>query len=259
MRSCILRLVPLPALNDNYIWLLADADGRALVVDPGEAEPVERALQQGDLRLTTILLTHHHADHVGGAAALRERHGARVYAPDDARIEAVDERVGEGSKVALDAPRTHFTVWAVPGHTRSHIAYVGDNLVFSGDTLFSLGCGRLFEGTAQQMLDSLDRLATLPDATQVCCGHEYTLSNARFARTIEPDNAALARRIDSARQAVESGHASLPARMDAERAANPFLRVDSQAVTQWAASRHIGHDRVERFAALRIAKDGFRA
>lgn len=259
MRSSILRLTPLPALQDNYIWLLADDDGQALVVDPGEAEPVEHALARDGLHLTTILLTHHHADHIGGAAALRERHGARVYAPEDSRIEAVDERVGEGSEVVLDAPQMHFNVWAVPGHTRSHIAYVGEGLVFSGDTLFSLGCGRLFEGTAQQMLDSLDRLATLPDSTQVCCGHEYTLSNARFARTIEPDNEALIRRAKNARQSVENGQPSLPANMGDERAANPFLRVDSEAVRQWTARQHgDDHDRGERFAALRTAKDGFR-
>ncbi len=254
-----MRLQPLPALQDNYIWLLADADGHALVVDPGEADPVERALADAGLELTTILLTHHHADHTAGAATLRARHGARVYGPDDARIEALDTRIGEGDQVVLKAPDARFEVWEVPGHTRSHIAFVGAGIVFSGDTLFSLGCGRLFEGTPRQMLDSLDRLATLPDATRVCCGHEYTLANARFACTIEPDNAALARRIDAARQAIAEGHASLPARMDEERAANPFLRVDAEAVKRWAEAHGGGGDRESRFAALRGAKDRFRA
>ncbi|HEX7341566.1 MAG TPA: hydroxyacylglutathione hydrolase [Rhodanobacteraceae bacterium] len=255
-----MRLEPLPALQDNYIWLLADDNGHALVVDPGEAEPVERALTRQHVKLTTILLTHHHADHVGAAAMLRERHGASVYAPVDGRIDDVDHRVGEGDQVTLNAPAAHFEVWAVPGHTRSHIAYIGEGLAFSGDTLFSLGCGRLFEGTPQQMLDALDRFAMLPDDTLVCCGHEYTLANARFAHTIEPDNDALAMRTESARQAVADGRASLPARMGEERAANPFLRTDCAAIRQWAGNRGVApDDRTGRFAALRATKDGFKA
>jgi hydroxyacylglutathione hydrolase len=256
-----LRLDPLPALSDNYIWLLADADGHALVVDPGEAAPVETAIARDNLALTTILLTHHHADHVGGAATLRARHNATVYAPVDDRIEAVDHRVEDGDTITLEAPRSRFEVWAVPGHTRSHIAFVGDDLVFCGDTLFSLGCGRVFEGTPRQMLASLDRLATLPDATRVCCGHEYTLANAAFAQGIEPDNADLVRRTRQAREARDAGRASVPARMDEERAANPFLRVDCPGVQRWAAGEGHGRagDRVARFAALRAAKDHFRA
>lgn len=256
-----MRLEPIPALADNYIWLLADTDGHALVVDPGEAGPVDAVIQRDGLRLEAILLTHHHADHTGGAASLRERHGARVVGPVDERITAVDERVGEGDVVTLDLPATRFEVWSVPGHTRSHIAFIGEGLVFCGDTLFSLGCGRLFEGTPRQMLASLDRLATLADDTRICCGHEYTLSNAAFARAVEPDNPALARRTEQADKATRAGRASLPARMDDERAANPFLRVDADGVKQWASMHAPGNDmgRVERFAALRTAKDGFRA
>lgn len=256
-----MRLEPLPALSDNYIWLLADADGHAVVVDPGDADPVEAALVRDDLRLEAILLTHHHGDHVAGAESLRARHGAVVYGPDDDRIETVDVRVGDGDVVELDAPQVRFRVWAVPGHTRTHIAFVGEDLLFCGDTLFSLGCGRLFEGTPQQMLQSLDRLSTLPDSTQVCCGHEYTVSNAAFAHGIEPDNPALAQRTEQARQATQGGRASLPSRMDEERAANPFLRIDAAAVKQWAETHvpHAAQDRVERFASLRAAKDGFRA
>ncbi|HET6587483.1 MAG TPA: hydroxyacylglutathione hydrolase [Oleiagrimonas sp.] len=255
-----MRLEPLPALSDNYIWLLADADGHAVVVDPGEADPVEAVIARDGLRLEAILLTHHHADHVAGAKSLRTRHGAIVYAPDDDRIETVDVRVGDGDVVELDAPQVNFRVWAVPGHTRTHIAFVGEDLLFCGDTLFSLGCGRLFEGTPQQMLQSLDRLSTLPDSTQVCCGHEYTVSNAAFAHNIEPDNEALAQRTEQARQVTQAGRASLPSRMDEERAANPFLRIDAAAVKQWADTHapHAAQDRVERFAALRAAKDGFR-
>jgi hydroxyacylglutathione hydrolase len=256
-----LRLEPLPALSDNYIWLLTDADGRALVVDPGEAAPVEAAIAREGLALTTILLTHHHADHVGGAPALRARHHAAVYAPMDERIKAVDHRVEDGDTITLGAPHSRFEVWAVPGHTRSHVAFVGEDLVFCGDTLFSLGCGRLFEGTPRQMLASLDRLATLPDATRVCCGHEYTLANAAFAQGIEPDNTNLIRRTGQAREARNAGRASLPANMGEERAANPFLRVDCPGIQRWAADEGDGRagDRVARFAALRAAKDHFRA
>lgn len=255
-----MHLDALPALADNYVWMLSDSDGNALVVDPGEAGPVESALSARDLSLKAILLTHHHADHVGAAQTLRTRHGATVYAPRDPRIAAVDTGVGEGDRVTLDAPAAEFEVWEVPGHTLTHVAYVGAGLVFSGDTLFSLGCGRLFEGSPAQMLDSLDRLAGLPDDTRVCCGHEYTLANAAFAHAVDPDNAALARHTDAARRAREEGRPSLPSRMQHERAANPFLRVDAPAIMRWADNTDTSRQgRVARFAALRRHKDGFTA
>lgn len=255
-----MHLVALPALNDNYIWLFADDTGSALVVDPGEAAPVDAAVQRGGWHLTTILITHHHPDHAGAAADLGARHGARIIAPSDARIPTANERVGDGAAVALNGPHASFEVLDVPGHTSSHIAFVGENILFCGDTLFSLGCGRLFEGTPEQMLASLDRLASLPDATRVCCGHEYTLANAAFARTVEPDNADLAQRTEQARQARDAGLASLPAYMGDERKANPFLRVDVDAVMTWADNNGTDQaDRVARFAALRQAKDLFRS
>ncbi|MGH8124697.1 MAG: hydroxyacylglutathione hydrolase [Rhodanobacteraceae bacterium] len=253
----------LPALRDNYIWLLADAaSGSALVVDPGEAQPVLHALEQDGLALKAILLTHHHADHIAGTGELAARFpDAVVYAPIDARIPFTDKRLGNGDVVDIAAPAADFEVIEVHGHTRSHIAYHGEGLLFCGDTLFSLGCGRLFEGTPAEMLDSLDRLAKLPDDTRVCCGHEYTLANAAFALTVEPDNRALVARADAARSQRERGEPTLPARLGNERAANPFLRVESipDQCIPWPEGVKPSRQRTDRFAALRLAKDRFRA
>ncbi|HEX5961027.1 MAG TPA: hydroxyacylglutathione hydrolase [Rhodanobacteraceae bacterium] len=259
-----MSLRPLPALRDNYIWMLADPmAGTALVVDPGEAGPVMDALAADGLTLTSILLTHHHADHIGGVPELAARHPApAIWAPRDDRIPVATRRVGEGDVVEIASPATRFEVMEVHGHTRSHIAYHGEGLVFCGDTLFSLGCGRLFEGTPAEMLDSLDRLAALPGHTQVCCAHEYTLANAAFALTVEPDNPVLAARTQAA-HALRARHApTLPAVLEEERAANPFLRVDAIPTGRipWpGAALHDPQQRVERFAALRLAKDNFRA
>ncbi len=249
----------LPALRDNYIWMLSDSvSGTALVVDPGEAEPVLRALAEEGRALSAILLTHHHADHIGGTAELAAQYpDATIYAPFDERIHLAATRVADGDAIDLPAPGAHFEVIEVHGHTRSHIAYHGDGLLFCGDTLFSLGCGRIFEGTPEQMLASLDRLARLPGETRVCCGHEYTLANADFAISVEPGNVALQSRMQAARAQRECGEPTLPARLSDERAANPFLRVDAIADERipWPTGATPSRRRVDRFAALRLAKD----
>lgn len=263
MRRVMPSLRPLPALRDNYIWMLADTSaGTALVVDPGEAGPVLGALAGDRLTLTSILLTHHHADHIGGVPELAARFpAATIHAPHDDRIPRVTHRVGDGDVVEIASPTARFRVLEVHGHTRSHIAYYGEGLLFCGDTLFSLGCGRLFEGTPAQMLASLDRLAVLPGNTRVCCAHEYTLANAAFALSVEPDNGALRSRTDAARKLRAHDAPTLPAVLDEELATNPFLRVDAIADDRIPWPGGTGHlqGRVDRFAALRLAKDHFRA
>lgn len=258
-----MHLLALPALSDNYIWLLHDGS-RAIVVDPGESAPVTQSLQRLGLRLQAIWLTHHHADHVGGVDALRDATGASIHGPARERIPAPCERLAQGD--VLTALGLRFEVIDVPGHTAGHIAYYCPQvdaapLLFCGDTLFSGGCGRLFEGSAAQMLDSLDRLAALPEDTRVCCTHEYTLDNLRFARAVEPDNAALLRHLAHCQSLRARQQPTLPSRIGLERAINPFLRVRQAAVAQ-AAQRYDAqlptNDAVAVWAALRQWKNGFR-
>ncbi|MDQ3061113.1 MAG: hydroxyacylglutathione hydrolase [Pseudomonadota bacterium] len=253
-------LIPIPAFTDNYLWLLHDGK-RALVVDPGEAEPVLRTLAEHGLQLASILVTHHHADHTGGVDALRQVTGARVYGPATESIPEPFTRLQQGDTV--QALGLDFQVLDVPGHTAGHIAFYtpdmdGQPLLFCGDTLFSGGCGRLFEGTPAQMLASLDKLAALPGATRVCCAHEYTLANLRFALAAEPDNAALAAYQGHCLRLREQGLPTLPATLAQERLINPFLRT-RQATLVAAAQRRdaSAHDDVAVFATLRQWKNQF--
>jgi hydroxyacylglutathione hydrolase len=253
----MLSLRPLPAFQDNYIWTLSDDSGRGIVVDPGEAGPVLAAVEQG-VRPVAILLTHHHPDHIGGAAELLARFRVPCYAPVEPRIALEVSRVRQGDRVRIDELDLDLDVLEVHGHTRSHIAFHGGGHLFCGDSLFSLGCGRMFEGNPEQMLASLDRMAALPGDTLVCCGHEYTEANGRFAQVAEPDNPVRDQRLAEVAALRGQGLPSVPSRMDSERACNPFLRVDAPGVQ--ATLRDRGLDsalRADAFAALRSWKDGF--
>lgn len=255
-----MKLIPIPAFNDNYIWMLHD-ERRALVVDPGDAQPVLTALAQHGLTLAAILVTHHHGDHTGGVDVLRQRTGAQVYGPAAEDMPEPLHRLKDGDVVTVLGLR--FEVLLVPGHTAGHIAYWGqipdaDPVLFCGDTLFSAGCGRLFEGTPAQMLGSLVRLAALPEVTRVCCAHEYTLSSLRFALAVEPDNTDLLAYQAHARTLRQQLLPTLPSSIGLEKAVNPFLRTHLPKVVH--AVQQIdpkADDPVAVFAALRTWKDKF--
>lgn len=250
-----LPVTAIPCLNDNYAWGVALEEGSAAVVDPSEAAPVQRWLDGAGLTLRWILLTHHHGDHTGGASALAERHGAAVVgaAADRHRLPPLDRAVRDGDALELGPYRAR--VLAVPGHTLGHVAYSVADALFSGDALFAFGCGRVFEGDPAQMWDSLSRLRAAPGARQLCCGHEYTSSNLRFARWLLPDDGALELAEARVLTRLAQGQSSLPSPMDEQRALNPFLRCDDPAL---AARLGLEPDPVTVFAHIRALKDRFR-
>jgi len=253
----------LSAFDDNYIWLVHQ-HGDAVVIDPGQAAPVRARLAAAGLRLSAILLTHHHNDHVGGVAELVADTGATVYGPATETLPHCDVRLQGGDRVTIKEVGLDLQVLDVPGHTAGHIAYAGTAgdkpVVFCGDTLFSGGCGRLFEGTPAQMHASLAQLAALPPATLVYAAHEYTLSNLRWAREVDPDNVALAGWQRAAEALRARGQPTLPAALGVELAINPFLRSHVDVIRA-AASAHTGQalqDEIAVFAALREWKNGYR-
>ncbi|WP_236182815.1 MULTISPECIES: hydroxyacylglutathione hydrolase [Pseudomonas] len=255
----MIQISALPAFTDNYIWLLQDhATQRCAVVDPGDAAPVQAWLDaHPGWVLGDILITHHHHDHVGGVETLKKATGATVYGPASENIPGRDVALKDNDTVRVLG--WDFNVHAVPGHTLGHIAYYHHGLLFCGDTLFAAGCGRLFEGTPQQMHQSLSRLAALPEDTLVYCTHEYTLSNLKFAAAVEPDNRDIAARLEKVSQQRASGVMTLPSTLALEKLTNPFLRTGEILVTQKVDERNGPQNRApsEVFAALRAWKDTF--
>jgi hydroxyacylglutathione hydrolase len=251
------RIEPIPAFRDNYLW--AFIQGReAFVVDPGDAAPVRAALERAGSALSAIVVTHHHPDHVGGVDELVAAFHVPVYGPRGSPYGGIDHPLVEGDRVTLFGHE--FQVIAVPGHTLDHIAYwcAALGVLFCGDTLFACGCGRLFEGTPAQMAGSLAKLAALPSDALVYCTHEYTLSNLRFARAVEPGNAALERRERACKELRERGLPTLPSTIALELATNPFLRCDTEGVRAGARARIAPDaDDVAVFAAIRAWKDSF--
>lgn len=260
-----LSVLTVPAFHDNYLWLIHDGV-HAAVVDPGAAKPILAALKENGLKLTAILLTHHHADHIGGVPELLQHYQVPVFGPRNESIATVTLPVGEGKQFDVPGLPLRLSVLDVPGHTMGHIAYVreasGDEpgWLFCGDTLFAGGCGRLFEGTPAQMISSLGKLAAMADDTKVYCAHEYTLSNLRFARVVEPDNLALQERVKVETDKREHNLPTVPSTIGIEKATNPFLRYREPAI----AEQLIKAGRLDRvdtalatFTALRLWKNDF--
>jgi hydroxyacylglutathione hydrolase len=258
-----LGVLAVPAFKDNYLWLVHDGVNAA-AVDPGDAAPILAALAEHHLTLTAILLTHHHADHIGGVPQLLAHARVPVFGPRNDNIAAVTQPLGEGDRVDVPGLPLTLRVLDVPGHTSGHIAYVretpGEHWLFCGDTLFAGGCGRIFEGTPAQMADSLGKLAALPEDTNVYCAHEYTLANLRFASAVEPGNGALRQRVERDTAKRDAGMATVPSTIGVEKATNPFLRYREPEIVGKLMATHklaAGGTPVEAFAALREWKNTF--
>lgn len=254
----MLTLKPLPAFEDNYIWVLHD-NHHAIAVDPGDPAPLVAYLDANQLTLTAVLITHHHRDHTGGNTVLRQRYNCAIYAPENPRIPGTTHTLHGGDTLRLTTPELHFDILATPGHTLDHISYVGQGSLFCGDTVFGCGCGKLFEGTPAMMAASLDSILTLPDATRVCCAHEYTLSNIDFAKTIDGTNQALLERERLDRDARAHGRPTLPSSLALEKATNPFLRFHDPDMIAFATQflNRPDPNPPEVFGAIRAAKDAW--
>jgi hydroxyacylglutathione hydrolase len=256
----MLQIIPLPALKDNYIWLLKNkASNHIAIVDPSEAEPVLNLIESDGLIPIAIMITHHHWDHVGGIAGITKKYNIPVYTPKTESVAGSTNPVGEGDIVSLPELELEFNILDVPGHTSGAVAYYTKDMVFSGDTLFTAGCGRMFEGTPPQMLTSLSKFKTLPDDTLLYCGHEYTVSNLQFAANVEPENNEIQERLSQAKQLRDKNQPTIPATLLIEKRTNPFLRCEQASVIN-AANAHSSKklDKPhEIFAEIRRWKDNF--
>lgn len=250
----------LPAFDDNYIWVIINRELKTCaIVDPGEAPVVINYLKQHGLTLTAILITHHHGDHVNGVQEVLDYKQVPVYGPSNESIHTVDHKLNDNDIVQLDEIQAEFKAIELPGHTTGQLAYYGIGRVFTGDTLFSAGCGRMFEGTPEQFADSLERLRGLTVNTHVYCGHEYTLNNLKFAQTIEPNNEFISQHIDQCKKLIEESGITLPSTIALEREINPFLRLSEPTVIE-AAEKHAGkklNSPAEVFKVIREWKDNF--
>ncbi|EKO3378447.1 hydroxyacylglutathione hydrolase [Vibrio fluvialis] len=252
----MLHIKSIPAFNDNYIWLIQNSDRRCAVVDPGDATPVLDYLSQHELTLEAILITHHHNDHIGGVPELvRQYPNVDVVGPAQEPIPTLTHPVDAGDQIELFDER--FMVLGLPGHTLGHIGYVGDGKLFCGDVLFSAGCGRVFEGTMEQMFTSLSKLVALPEETEVYCAHEYTASNVAFAMAVEPDNEQLQIYRDEVIRLRGQGHSTLPSTLRREKWVNPFLRMQEPSIMKSVANRTEQTDALSIFTALREWKNEF--
>lgn len=248
------NIIPIPAFDDNYIWLLHNAR-HAVVVDPGDAPPVTETLEKLQLELAAILITHHHSDHIGGVTTLLAYQAVSVYAPKYETFNFKHTPLGEGDEIMLPEIAQSFRIMWLPGHTLGHIAYVNNEYLFCGDVLFGAGCGRLFEGTPAQMLKSLQRLATLAADTKVFCTHEYTAKNIAFALTLEPENIDLLERKQRVDKLRMQQLPSLPSTIELERKTNPFLRCSQAAIVKNAHSE--SSDELSVFTTLRTLRNHY--
>jgi hydroxyacylglutathione hydrolase len=256
----MLTLYPIPSRSDNYIWALANTDNRkAVIIDPGEAQPVIDWLSENTYTLTDILITHHHHDHIDGLPALIEKYQPTVYVAAQDNIQGTTHALNGGETIDIASLNLSFEVIAIPGHTHSHLAYYAEPYLFCGDTLFSVGCGRVLGGTIEQLHQSLVYLKKLPDDTLVCCAHEYTLGNIHFAKTIDPNNKDLLEYEKQVKNLRKQNRPSLPVLLKTEKAVNPFLRTDLPEV-QKAIAESVGQpvtSSFEAFKAMRKSKDDF--